>query len=119
MSRGEETLALHIRALRLPAPEREVALIPGRRYRWDFVWRTQRIALEVQGGIWRKSGHTTGTGITRDCEKANLAALAGYRTLFVTTDMVDRGEAVIVLQRALGAPERIVRTTRPVSAGRA
>lgn len=104
MSAIEDLLAFHIRAYGLPEPEREARLVADRKFRWDFLFRAQRIAVEVQGGIWtksRKSGHTTGAGISRDCEKANLAALAGFRTLFFTSSMVRSGEAARLLQRAL------------------
>ena len=101
MSAPEALFALQVRALGLPAPEREVALIPGRRYRWDFVFRAHRVAVEIQGGIWRKGGHSSGTGITRDCAKANLATLAGFRTLFFTTGMVDSGLAIQTLKDVL------------------
>lgn len=95
-------LALQIRAARLPAPEREAKLVPGRRYRWDFAWIAHKIALEVQGGVWTKGGHSTGTGITRDCEKASLAALEGYRTLFVTPAHIREGKAIGWLENVFG-----------------
>lgn len=38
MSLGEETLLLQLRALKLPAPEREYRFHPGRRWRFDFAW---------------------------------------------------------------------------------
>jgi len=57
------------------------------------------IAIEVQGDIWRKSAHTTGMGITRDCEKANAATGAGYRLLFFTPKMIQSGEAIAIIER--------------------
>lgn len=67
--------------------EREVALVPGRRYRWDLVHRRLKIAIEIQGGIhMRRGGHNTAAGIQRDAEKLNLCVLQGYRPLFFTTD---------------------------------
>lgn len=104
MSAGEDLLAFQIKAHKLRVPEREVALITGRKFRWDFVWRWPEypgLAVEVQGGTWKKGAHSSGRGIERDCEKACLAALAGYRTMFFTTDMVKDGRAVEWLRRAL------------------
>lgn len=45
-----------------------------------------KIAIEVQGGIWAKgnSGHSSGTGIARDMEKANLLQSLGWRLIQVT-----------------------------------
>ena len=99
MSELEDTLAFQLTAAGVPF-ERQFKAIPGRRFRWDF--RVGQYLIEVQGGIWRKGGHTTGTGITRDCNKANLAALAGWRTLFITAGMIDSGEALRVIQEANG-----------------
>ena len=54
--------------------------------------------------IWVRGGHSTGTGITRDCEKLNLATLAGWRTLQVTKDHVKSGQALAWIQEALDGP---------------
>jgi hypothetical protein len=93
---------LHIRAFDLPKPEREYRIVPDRRFRWDFVWPKHKLAAEIQGGVFVKGAHSTGTGITRDCTKANLAALAGFRCFFFTTGMVRDGSAIDALKRALG-----------------
>jgi len=79
----------------------EFRAIPGRRYRWDFAWPAEMLLLEVQGGVWTKGGHSTGTGITRDAEKANLATLAGFRCLAVTKDHINSGQALKWVQEAL------------------
>lgn len=59
------------------------------------------VLIEVQGGIWVKGGHSTGTGITRDAEKNNLAVLAGYRTLIVTSEHIKSGQALKWIQEAV------------------
>ena len=98
MSGLEETLALQIRAAGLPAPAREFKAVPGRRFRFDFAWPEFQLLLEVQGGTWGKGAHSSGVGIARDCEKGNLATLAGWRTLNVTTDQIREGKAIRFLQ---------------------
>jgi very-short-patch-repair endonuclease len=60
-----------------------------------------KLLIEVQGGIWIKSGHSTGTGITRDCEKNNFAVQHGWRVLYFTGDMVKSGEALQVIEKEL------------------
>ena len=106
-SKGEEALALHLRVDKI-LHEREVKLIPGRKWSWDFVVSkpyasgVSGFAIEIQGGTWRRGGHSTGSGIARDCEKANAAALRGYRTLFFTTEMVMDGTAINTIREALG-----------------
>ena len=81
--------------------EREFRAVPGRRFRWDF--RVEDVLIEVQGGIWQKGGHSTGTGITRDCEKANLATINGWRVLLFTGDMVKDGTALDIIRKAMEA----------------
>lgn len=88
---GEETLALHLRAHGIPF-EREVCLVGGRKWRWDFV--VQDLAIEIQGGTWTRGGHSRGVGQARDCAKQNASVKAGYRPLAYTTDMVTSGEAI-------------------------
>ncbi|GIV86606.1 MAG: hypothetical protein KatS3mg054_0635 [Chloroflexus sp.] len=85
------------------AYEREYRAVPERRFRWDFALPDVRVLVEVQGGIWmrERTGHTSGRGVRRDCEKANLAALHGWRTLFFTPDMVRSGEAIAMIERII------------------
>ena len=94
LSVGEETLALHLRAHRIPF-EREVCLIPGRNWRVDFYLISHDIALEVEGGTeWGRSRHSKGLGFERDARKYNALALAGVKVLRFSTKMVTSGEAI-------------------------
>lgn len=47
-------------------------------YRADFAWPAAQVAVEINGGIWRPGGHSTGSGITRDITKTTLAQLSGW-----------------------------------------
>ena len=102
LSEGEETLALHLRARKIHF-EREVALIPGRRWRFDFVIPQAKLAIEVHGAIWRNGAHARGAGLERDYQKMNAAVLAGYRPLQFSTQMVTEGDAIYDIMQALGA----------------
>lgn len=97
----EDELFWQIKVANLPLPERHVKLIPGRQFEHDFVWRKQKIAVEVQGGIWIQSGHSTGQGILRDCEKLNLVVLQGYKPLLVTKQMIADGRALNYIEELL------------------
>ena len=92
----EAVLAGQIAVAVPPKPEREYKAIPGENYRFDFAWPDHKVLVEVQGGTWMKgkSGHTSGRGIERDTRKLNLAVLAGWRVLQVTTKQVKCGEAL-------------------------
>lgn len=83
-----------------PSPESEQRLIPGRRFRCDFVWRDARIVLEVQGGIWlKRGGHSGGKAQLDDMEKINLLQLNGFRVLQVTPKQVIDGTLQALLAR--------------------
>ena len=79
---------LEIRAARLldvsglSGYREEVYFHPTRRWRFDFAWAPERVALEIEGGVWlkgnKKSRHTTGRGFTDDREKYNEAMLLGW-----------------------------------------
>ena len=96
----ERALLFQIKAAGLPVPQREFKAIPNRRFRWDMAWPECRILVEVQGAIWVKGGHSTGKGITRDCEKLNLANNAGYHCYAFTAEMIKDGSALETLRIA-------------------
>ena len=54
----------------------------------DFAWPDARVVVEVQGGTWVTSGHSTGTGIQRDAIKALTAAAGGWVVVPLTGDMI-------------------------------
>lgn len=97
----EAELAFQIRALGLPEPIREYQAIPGRKFRFDFCWKNERLLVEAQGGTYTKGAHSTGRGLARDYEKANLATLAGWRVLMFDGKCIKSGEAVEVIRKAL------------------
>ena len=98
----ESELALFLRINEFPEWETEYKFHPKRRWRIDFAWPEQRVALEVQGGIhMAKSGHNTAAGITRDCEKANEAVVTGWKVLHVTREQIENGSAINWLRQIL------------------
>lgn len=56
----------------------------------DFAWPAARVALEIQGGTWVKSGHSSGRGIERDAIKALLAQSDGWALVALTESMLCR-----------------------------
>lgn len=103
----ESQLSFQIRCVGLPEPVMQYRLTESkRRYAWDFAWPVERLLVDVQGAIWvDHKGHNSGTGVTRDCTKLNLATLAGYRCLLVTGNQIDSGEALQWIERALKTVE--------------
>lgn len=78
---SEQIVAAWFQECGLPAPIFEHVHVPGRRFRLDLAWPQYRVGIEVQGGIWLKAAHSTGTGIKRDMEKRNLGIVNGWRVL--------------------------------------
>jgi hypothetical protein len=101
LSVGEETLALHLRADGIEF-QREVELVPGRKWRWDFWLRDADLAIEISGQIWQKGGHSNGAGLLRDYRKNNTLVLRGGKCLYFATEQVLSGEAIDCIRAALG-----------------
>lgn len=70
---------------------REYKFTPARNWRFDFCWPEQRVAVEIEGGVYmRVSGHTSAAGYQKDCAKYNAAIEAGWVVLRYTPQMVER-----------------------------
>lgn len=72
---------LWCKASSLPLPTFEHYFAkPERNYRFDVAWVEEQVALEINGGIWRKGGGAhTGRGHLRDMDKLNLAQKKGWQ----------------------------------------
>lgn len=107
----ETTFALMLQDTGIPEPTRQYRFCPGRRWAFDFCWPAERIAVEVEGGIWLQTnngyskGHANPKRFISDCEKYNQAACDGWRVLRVTAEHIDSGQAVQWLQRMLAAEQ--------------
>lgn len=101
MSLLESTLALHIRADKLPEPIRELSFAKPRKWRFDFSWPHLMLAVEVEGGTWSGGRHTTGKGFEQDCEKYNQAVLLGWSVLRFTGSQVLSGHAINIIKHAM------------------
>ncbi len=67
----------------LPRPECEFQFHPLRRWRFDYAFVVPMVAVECDGGLWRKGGgaHSHPLNIERDIEKSNTAVMLGWRIL--------------------------------------
>lgn len=94
-----------LRSVGLPAPVREHRFHAVRRWRFDYAWPEQRVALEVEGGVWTGGRHTRGAGFVGDMEKYNAAVLAGWRVVRVVPSKLCASATVGMLE-ALLVPEK-------------
>lgn len=103
-STGEELFAFQCKVARLdPQPVREhwFARDIGRRWRFDFAWPEQLIAVEVEGGEFTQGRHVRPLGFRQDCEKYLYALCRGWAVARVTTEMVKSGQAIRGAMRVL------------------
>ena len=56
---------------------------PTRRWRFDFAIPEEKVAVEVEGGVWTGGRHTDGSGFVKDMEKYNEATMRGWAVLRV------------------------------------
>ncbi len=94
-----------LRSVGLPAPVREHRFHPVRRWRFDYAWLEQKVALEVDGGVWTGGRHTRGAGFVKDMEKLNAAVVAGWRVVRVVPGNLCSSATVGMLESLL-VPER-------------
>lgn len=106
-------ILFQLKAVGLPEPIAELNFHPERKWRFDLAWPKEKIAFEIEGGIFRRKGavkcrycghtptgrHATGKGMLSDMEKYNAATLLGWRLLRVTPQMISNGEAIALLER--------------------
>ena len=97
----EDIFAAQLDAVGLDGYVREYQAIPGRRFRFDFCWVKERLAVEIQGGTYSRGAHARPLGIKRDYEKGNLAVQFGWRVLQFDADMVKSGQALEFTEKML------------------
>lgn len=77
--------------------EKEHKGINGRKFRFDCANVADKIAVEIEGGIWMPKGaHNTGIAMSKDMEKYNLAVLEGWRILRYTPETLRKRQWQII-----------------------
>lgn len=69
---------------KIPEYVEELKFHPTRRFRFDWAIPEWKLAIEYEGLMSKKSGHTTISGYTSDCTKYNEAQMLGWRVLRYT-----------------------------------
>lgn len=72
------------------SPEREFRFLPDRRFRFDFAFPKQKVAVEVEGGAWVRGRHTRGKGFLSDLEKYNLAQTENWVVLRFVPEQIEK-----------------------------
>lgn len=100
-----------LEAMNIPVPVKEFKFHHTRQWRFDYAWPQYKIALEVEGGIFgytdkqgnkRKGGaHSSVTGILRDLEKYNSAAVLGYRIIRVQPSDLMKTSTIEMIKKCI------------------
>lgn len=70
-------------AFGIPAYETEYRFHPTRKWRFDYAWPAQMVALEIDGASGAFGRHSRPGGMRGDNEKINTATAMGWRVLRV------------------------------------
>ena len=79
------------KAYGLPEPVPEHKFHPVRKWRFDFAWIQQKVAVEIEGGIWTHGAHVRALHYISDMEKYNEAAKLGWRVFRFTPQQYKKG----------------------------
>ncbi len=82
----------------LPLPEKEIVVLPPRKWRVDFYWPKQELVVEVDGGGYVHGRHHRPAGYDADAEKLNAIAAAGICVFRFTPKMIRSGLAIHTVQ---------------------
>lgn len=89
----------------LPQPKTEFrfAKDAGRLWRADYFFADggRKVALEVEGGIWKYGRHNQASGFTKDMEKYNAMAVRGILLLRVTPAELNKLSTITMIKNAL------------------
>lgn len=114
LSARDHILLAQIKQAGLPAPTPELRFHDRRRWRFDFAWPEEKVALEIEGGAFKKGEcprcryklplggrHQRGPGFVEDMTKYASAFMLGWTVLRVLPQWIDGGQALYMVQTAL------------------
>jgi very-short-patch-repair endonuclease len=95
------------KAYGLPEPVREFKFHPTRRWRFDFCWPQQKLAVELNGACFTQGRHTRGAGFVKDMQKLNAAQELGWVVLQYQTNTkkIDYNQVVTVYRKLFNKKE--------------
>lgn len=96
----EETLAFHLRCSNLE-PVREYRFHSERKWRFDYAFVAEKVAVEIEGGIFVQGRHSRGASMLSDMDKYNAAAELGWCVLRYAGQHIKSGAAIAQIERVL------------------
>lgn len=113
----ELELAGHLAVMQLHA-EQQYRFHPERKWRFDFAFVDELVAVELDGGIFAAENgqvagkHARGVGRLKDYEKRNAAAELGWLVLCYGPPQVRSGEAALQVERIVRARRALATPAR-------
>lgn len=71
---------------------------PVRKWQFDFAFPEKMVAVEMEGGVFTKGGHTRGKHYTEDCDKYNEAQAMGWRVMRYTIKHLEQRPVQVIEQ---------------------
>jgi very-short-patch-repair endonuclease len=76
-------------SLGITQPTPEFKFHPTRKWRIDYAWPDIKLAVEIEGAIWKNGRHTRGSGFSKDIEKYNMLTELGWQLLRYEPSKID------------------------------
>lgn len=83
------------------SPTPELKFHPVRKWRFDFGFEKEKVALEVQGGLFSNGRHSRGASLLKEHEKLNAAAQMGWRILYCIPQNLCMQETIDAIKTAI------------------
>jgi hypothetical protein len=82
---------------------------PDRRWRFDYACPELKIAVEQEGGIWRKGGgaHSRPANIIRDMEKYTQASVMGWVVIRRTPSTLKSSATMRLIEKAIATKSNV------------
>jgi very-short-patch-repair endonuclease len=91
---------------KIPKPHFEYRFHETRKWRFDLAFPEQKLAVEIEGGIWQYGRHNRASTFIKDLEKYNNACMLGWYLLRFSTEMVKKGIAVQSIKEFMEARKK-------------
>ena len=99
---SERAFAEQLYALHQEGWQMEYQFAPDRKWRFDFAWPREKLAVEINGLLNNGRGsHQRPAGVQSDYEKFNRAVIEGWVVLLGTSRMVKSGDLLDTVLQAL------------------
>ena len=85
---------------------KEYKFLKKRKFKFDYAFPDDMLAIEIEGGIWTSGRHIRAVGFLKDMEKYNLAAANGWRLLRFSPQNMLLGTNIDLVVQALNNSDR-------------